>query len=88
MRTTLDIDDEVLVALKEKARRENTTVSKFVSRYMRLVLTGELMEREKTDLCAEEVSKITGFQPFPSRGKIVTDDINRLRDKQGIVFYT
>ena len=85
MRTTLDIDDEVLAALKERAKRESTTVSKFVSRYMRLVLTGAVMERDKIELVTEEAANITGFQPFPSRGKIVTDeDINRLRDKEGI----
>ncbi|MCY3817919.1 MAG: CopG family transcriptional regulator [Gammaproteobacteria bacterium] len=38
MRTTLDIDDDVLVAAKELARRECKTAGKFMSDLMREAL--------------------------------------------------
>ncbi len=42
MRTTLDIDDEVLAAVKEVARRERLTAGQVVSRSVRQVFTGSL----------------------------------------------
>jgi predicted nucleic acid-binding protein len=40
MHTTLDIDDDLLVAAKELARRENLTAGQIVSRLLREALTG------------------------------------------------
>jgi hypothetical protein len=82
MRTTLDIDDEVLAAVKEVAKRERLTAGQVVSRYMRQVFTGALVEVNRVSSNATDV---TGFRPFPARGKLVTnDEIDRLRDKEGI----
>jgi len=39
MRTTLDIDDDVLAAAKELARRENSSAGRIVSRLLRDALT-------------------------------------------------
>ena len=39
MRTTLDIDDDVLEAAKERARREHTTAGKVISDLARNALT-------------------------------------------------
>jgi predicted transcriptional regulator len=82
MRTTLDIDDEVLAAVKEVAKRERLTAGQVVSRYMRQVFTGTLVE---VDRVSNNVTDVTGFRPFTARGKLVTnDEIDRLRDKKGI----
>ena len=39
MRTTLDIDDDLLAAVKELARRERSTAGQVVSRLLRHPLT-------------------------------------------------
>ena len=82
MRTTIDIEDDVLAAAKELARLQNVSAGLIVSRLMRQALAGPpnaskyLQHPEKT---------ITGFRPFPSRGAVVTDEqINSLRDQEGV----
>jgi hypothetical protein len=40
MRTTLDIDQDVLAAVKEISMSENSTAGKVLSRLARLALTG------------------------------------------------
>ena len=83
MRTTLDIDDDLLAASKELARHEGTTAGAVVSRLLRQALTasppsvGGAKRRRKP---------VTGFRPFAAKpGVVVTDDIvNRLRDEAGL----
>ena len=77
MRTTLDIDDDVLATVKELARREHTTAGTMISRLARRALaTHEEVRRQEEKL---------GFRPFASRGRLVTnEDIDRLRDEDGI----
>jgi hypothetical protein len=63
MRTTLDIDDDVLAAAKELASGQKTTTGKILSELARRALTqpaqGPLIERN-------------GFMVLPSRGGVVT----------------
>ena len=80
MRTTIDIDDDVLAAAKELARLQNVSAGQIVSRLVRQALTGPQnaakLAQGKTNL---------GFRPFPSRGALVTDEqVNLLRDKEGV----
>jgi Arc/MetJ family transcription regulator len=76
MRTTLDIDDDVLAAAKERARRENTTAGALISRLLREAMTHAPAAREPT--------ASYGFQPFASRGHVVSDDtVRALRDQEG-----
>jgi len=73
MRTTLDIDDDVLNAAKERARRENKSAGEVISELARAALTGG---------AGEPASRRSrhGFRPFPSRGGILTNDlIDKLR---------
>ena len=80
MRTTLDIEDDVLKAMKELARRQHTSASKVASRLLRQALVGADSGTE-----GETEQKLAGFRPFASRGEIVTDEqVNRLRDEEGI----
>ena len=81
MRTTLDIDDEVLAAAKERARRENTTVGKVVSYLARQALTGDAF----TSPAAKDRGKLrSGFRPFPSRrGDSHNETIDALHDGDG-----
>jgi predicted transcriptional regulator len=76
MRTTLDIDDDVLAAVKELAQRERITAGTLISRLARRALA----KHEESD---QQQIRL-GFRPFPSRGKLVTnEDIDHLRDKAG-----
>ncbi len=81
MRTTLDIDDDVLVAAKELARRRGTTAGRVVSELLRAALTTPVGESSRVG----EGEAFYGFRPFPPRGGIVTDDtVESLRDQEGI----
>ena len=68
MRTTLDIADDVLYAVKERARREKRTAGEVISELAREALTG----RHQASMVAEEES-FYGFDPFPHRGPAVSN---------------
>jgi hypothetical protein len=76
MRTTLDIDDDVLQAAKELARRERKTAGRILS---------ELARRGLTEASKGPAAKgaFLGFRPFARRGAIVTNEmIDRLREEE------
>lgn len=76
MRTTLDIDDDVLQAAKERGRREGQTAGRVISDLARAALTAAPVAT-----MAGEPRAIYGFRPFPRRGGVVTDAlIDRLRE--------
>jgi hypothetical protein len=75
MRTTLDIDDDVLQAAKERARREHKTAGQIVSELLRQALTAM-----PTPSAVRESHAVYGLRPFPNRGSIITNDlIDQLR---------
>lgn len=76
MRTTLDIDTDVLQAAKERARREKKTLGEVISDLARRTLTAP------TEVPAARAPKpIYGVRPFPKRGGIVTNElIDKLRE--------
>lgn len=81
MRTTIDIEPDVLSAAKEIARQKHVGVGKVVSDLLRQALTGETGSYSQSD----SSTSATGFEPFPARGVIVTNDlIDRLRDAEGV----
>lgn len=74
MRTTLDIDDDVLHAAKEIARRERRTAGAVISELTRKALTTPPATRDR--------KAAHGFRPFPARGKVVTNArIDELREE-------
>jgi len=76
MRTTLDIDDDVLAAAKERARRHKKTTGEVISELARSALTAPPPERS-----ALQTKDLYGFRPFPKRGGIVTNElIDKLRE--------
>ena len=82
MRTTLNLDDDVLVAIKEIAGRQSKTAGAVASELIRDSLTAEL--REENAQPADEFEAEFGFRPFPKRGGIVTNEmVNRLREETG-----
>ena len=83
MRTTLDIDDDLLSAAKELARREGATAGQVVSRLLRHSLTGAPMTVASS---RAQPKPVAGFVPFPPRpGVLITNEqVNALRDAEGI----
>ena len=73
MRTTLDIDDDVLTAVKERAAAEDSTAGKVISDLARQALTrpaeGPLIKRN-------------GFYVLPPRGGVVTSALVRRLEEE------
>jgi hypothetical protein len=85
MRTTLDIDEDLLAAAKELARRENVTAGQLVSRLLRQSLTGAHASRDALGAGERKRLSAAGFRPFTAPGKAVTNDqVNALRDAEGV----
>ena len=73
MRTTLDLDDDVLLAVKERARRQKRTAGEVLSELAREALVG------KADAGG---SGTHGFEPLPHRGPAVSNAlIDQLLDE-------
>lgn len=64
MRTTLDIDSDVLQAAKEIAAARNVTAGSVVSELLRKALTA--------DVTRPDVVYRNGFPQIPTSGKIIT----------------
>ena len=82
MRTTLNIDDDLLIAIKEVARRESKSAGAVVSGLLRQSLSrgGEDSAQARREDPIDEF----GFRPFPKRGGVVTNElIDRLREETG-----
>ncbi|MEO7010441.1 MAG: hypothetical protein ABI156_14920 [Caldimonas sp.] len=83
MRTTLDIDDDLLAAAKEMARKEGATAGQVVSRLLRDSLTGAAsLSRPARGRRAA----VAGFEPFPAKPGVVTtnEQVDALRDAEGV----
>jgi hypothetical protein len=77
MRTTISLDDDVLFAVQERARREKRTAGEVLSDLARQALTGQ--HRQPDDGGTER----HGFRPLPRRGAAVSNAlIDRLRDDE------
>ena len=79
MRTTLDLDEDVLASAKEIARRENKTAGQVLSELARQALT---QGARPATLAKREPLAVHGFRPFAPRGAVVTNAlIQKLRDE-------
>jgi hypothetical protein len=81
MRTTLDIDEPVLDAVKEIARRENRSAGAVASELMRRGLA------QTAPTGVREPPARHGFRPFPAtdtEDRVTNEQVNRLRDDLGI----
>ena len=82
MRTTLNIDDDLLIAIKEVAKRESKSAGAVVSRLLRQSLAGD--DGGEAMAQSPGLEAEFGFRPFPKRGGIVTNAlIDRLREEVG-----
>jgi hypothetical protein len=79
VRTTLTIDDDVLLAARERARREHRSVGDVVSDLARQSLI-----RSRHDQSAPRVER-HGFEPLPHRGPAVSNAlIDQLREEEEV----
>jgi len=82
MRTTLDIEDDVLYAAKELAAREHVTASVLISRLLRAAISGNFGAQPDR---ATAPRAVAGFKPFDAQGVLITNaQINALRDTEGV----
>ena len=73
MRTTVDVDEDILLAAKEIARRRNTSIGKVISDLARAALNR-----------APEGGTRNGLPLFPRRagaGVVTPELVNQLRDE-------
>ena len=80
MRTTLDIDDDILQAAKELARAEKKTAGQVLSELARKGLT-----QPRMDSRISEVRIVDGIPVIPARGAVVTKElIDRLIEEEDL----
>lgn len=82
MRTTLNIDSDVLLTAKEIARREKKSAGAVISEFARrgFYATGSLAA-ETTESCGEK----NGVPVLSPTGTLVSDSsVRRIRDAEGI----
>lgn len=76
MRTTVSIDDDILLAVRERARRERRSIGEVLSELARQALAGRTPWAGGESLC--------GFDPLPPRGLLVSNAfLDQLREDEG-----
>ena len=76
MRTTLTIDDDILLVVQERARRQRRSIGSVLSELARQGLNTRLVP-------AGEEDEFLGFRPLPARGGTVTNAlIDSLREDE------
>jgi hypothetical protein len=79
MRTTLDIEDDVLQAAKELAQRQGATAGRVLSELARRGLSSPASARKRPPKMRN------GVPLLPSHGGVVTlEKVQRLMDQEGI----
>ena len=79
MRTTVNLDDDVLLAVRERAHREKRSVGAILSALARQAMTGSGPAGEADGPMAPR----HGFRPLPHRGAAVSNAlIDRLREDE------
>jgi hypothetical protein len=80
MRTTLDIDDDILLAAKERATRERKSLGAVVSALAREALQGPAPRAR-----AGRRATLGRFAVLPRRNEVVTlEKVRALQDQEGV----
>lgn len=78
MRTTLNIDDDVLSVAKEFAKRKRKTAGELVSDLMREAIHA----RTNPSATGHRRQALYGFEPIPAGGAVVTNEqVDQLREE-------
>jgi hypothetical protein len=84
MRTTLDIADDVLLAAKKLACRDNKTLGQVISDLARSALNTDGRVGAPAPASAERLARL-GIRPLARGGGVVSNElINRLREQEGV----
>lgn len=87
MRTTLDIEDSVLSAVKELAQRQGKTAGEVISTLARQALLqgAGAADRQQGNLMSEPPASY-GFRPLSANGDTLVSNalVNKLRDELGV----
>ncbi len=94
MRTTVDLDEDVLMAVKELARIKGESIGRVLSELTRKGLLyrpipepsgGPLMAREPAETEQKTLASL-GIHPFPYEGGTIPTNelVNRIREEEGI----
>lgn len=77
MRTTLNVDDDILLTVKELAHRDGRSAGAVLSELARKGLSARAPDTTAAS------DGFYGFHPLPARGRPVTNElVNRLRDEE------
>ena len=80
MRTTVNIEDDILTTVKEMAREKQVSAGNILS-----CLAREALTLRQSEPGLEGHENVAGFQPFPAREKVICNaHINGLRDEEGV----
>jgi hypothetical protein len=80
MRTTLDIDDDLLAVFREKARKDKLSIGRLISQTLRRTLNGSSDQSKPTS--STFVYK-NGIPVLPSRGEVITyEHVQRLLEEE------
>ena len=78
MRITLDIADDVLLAVKDRARRQKRSAGDLLSELAREALTHRYRESSED----KEAKSFFGFDALPPRGRPVSNElVDKLREE-------
>lgn len=79
MRTTLAIDDDIMLAVRERAAREHRTAGQVLSDLAREALTGADVAPPTSG------DEFLGFRPLPHRGVTISNSfLEQLREEEDI----
>ncbi len=86
MRTTLDLDEDVLYAAKQLAQQQRKSMGQVVSELVRDAFSAKLASAEATNsYSVSEPLHQYGIFPLPNRGAIASNElVNKLRDDEGV----
>lgn len=80
MRTTVNIEDDILAVIKEMARKEHVSAGRVISRIVREALTDRNCRQN-----AGSEQTVAGFRPFLPREKVISNEqVNWIRDDEGV----
>jgi hypothetical protein len=80
MRTTLDLDDDVLIAAKAHAAREKRSLGSVISELAR-----EALQRPAAPVGKPRAARGGRFAVLPARKEVVTlEHVRRLMDAEGV----
>lgn len=85
MRTTLDLDDDVLMLARDRAQQERTSIGKMISMLLRERFARTALDESLREPDADGFIHQNGVAMFPRRSRVVKREvIQHLLDQEGV----